>query len=134
MNFKIASNTIIYQDNSILLGKRKNLPFKDKWCLPGGHLKHRESVYDCAERELAEETGIHSKLQKLFFILEEITANGHYYHYYFYKQIRRNMIEYYNNEPNNFEEWRFFPIDGLPKKILIQHKMAIDYFIKSVKE
>lgn len=134
MNFKIASNTIIYKDNSILLGKRKKLFPKGKWSLPGGHLEYGEGVYDCAERELAEETGISLKLQKLFFILEEITNTQQYYHYFFYNKIRGKKIEYYNNEPNNFEEWRFFPIKRLPREILKQHKIAINYFIKSIKQ
>lgn len=133
MSFKIASNTIIYKDNSILLGKRKKTPFKGIWSLPGGHLKYRESVYDCARREIIEETGVSLKLQKLFLILEEITAVEHYYHHFFYNNMRRKKIVYYNNEPNNFEEWRFFSIKRLPREILKQHKIAINYFIKLIK-
>jgi len=132
MNFKIASNTIIYKGSSILLGKRKKVPYKGEWSLPGGHLESGESTYDCAERELAEETGISLKWRKLFFIVEEITKTEQYYHYFFYNKIEKNKIEYHNNEPNNFEEWRFFSIKRLPRKILKQHKIAINYFIKSV--
>jgi len=133
MSFKIASNTIIYKDNSILLGKRKKTPFKDMWSLPGGHLKFRESVHDCARRETIEEIGVSLKLQTPFFILEDIAATEHYYHYFFYKEIKKNKFEYYNNEPNNFEEWHFFSIKRLPREILKQHKIAINYFIKLIK-
>ena len=134
MDFKIASNIVIYKSKSTLLGKRKKLPFKGKWSLPGGHLEYGESVYNCAARELTEETGISLKLQKLFFILEEITTTEQYYHYFFYNKIRGNEIKCYNNEPDNFEGWRFFPIKKLPGKILKQHKIAINYFIKSIKQ
>lgn len=133
MSFKIASNTIIYKDNTILLGKRKKTPFKGMWSLPGGHLKYRESVHDCARREIIEEIGVSLKLQRPFFIVEDITVAEHYYHYFFYKEIKKNKFEYYNNEPNNFKEWRFFSIKRLPREILKQHKIAINYFIKLIK-
>ena len=44
---------------SILLIRRGQFPYKDKWALPGGFLHTgKESIDDCARRELMEETGI----------------------------------------------------------------------------
>ena len=45
---------------SILLVKRDNYPFKDKWCVPGGFLKIDEELEDCPKRILAEETNLHN--------------------------------------------------------------------------
>jgi 8-oxo-dGTP diphosphatase len=45
---------------SVLLIKRRNYPFKAKWALPGGFLEERETLDDCARRELREETGINA--------------------------------------------------------------------------
>ena len=45
---------------SILMVKRSNYPFKDKWCLPGGFLKVKEELEDCPKRILAEETNLHN--------------------------------------------------------------------------
>ncbi len=42
----------------ILLIKRKNPPFPDKWALPGGFLEMDESPLSGAARELQEETGL----------------------------------------------------------------------------
>lgn len=42
----------------ILLIKRGDFPFKDKWALPGGFLKMNETLEECAVRELNEETGL----------------------------------------------------------------------------
>jgi len=42
----------------LLLIKRKEHPFKDKWAIPGGFVGISESVEDAAKRELLEETGI----------------------------------------------------------------------------
>jgi len=44
---------------SVLLVKRDDYPFKDKWCLPGGFLDVNEDLEDCPKRILARETNLH---------------------------------------------------------------------------
>ena len=44
---------------SVLLVKRMDYPFKDKWCLPGGFLRIDEHLRDCPVRILKEETNLH---------------------------------------------------------------------------
>lgn len=43
---------------SVLLVKRDDYPFKDKWCLPGGFLDVNEDLEDCPKRILERETGL----------------------------------------------------------------------------
>lgn len=44
---------------SILLVKRNEFPFKDKWCLPGGFLNPKnETLDECAKRVLKKETNL----------------------------------------------------------------------------
>ena len=43
---------------SVLLVRRANEPFKDRWALPGGFMNIDETAEECARRELKEETGI----------------------------------------------------------------------------
>jgi len=44
---------------SILLVKREDYPFKDKWCLPGGFLDPKiETLEECAKRVLKRETNL----------------------------------------------------------------------------
>ena len=45
---------------SVLLVKRDNYPFKDKWCLPGGFVNADEELEACPGRILARETNIHN--------------------------------------------------------------------------
>lgn len=45
-------------NSKILLIKRKNEPYKDKWALPGGFLDEDELIEIGAKRELQEETGL----------------------------------------------------------------------------
>lgn len=42
----------------LLLVKRNEEPFKDRWALPGGFVKMNESLDEAAIRELGEETGV----------------------------------------------------------------------------
>ena len=45
---------------SVLLVKRDDYPFKDKWCLPGGFIKIDEDLEAAPKRILADETNIHN--------------------------------------------------------------------------
>lgn len=43
---------------SVLLVKRDDYPFKDKWCLPGGFLDIHENLEECPKRILERETNL----------------------------------------------------------------------------
>lgn len=43
---------------SVLLVKRKDYPYKGKWCLPGGFLDIKEELEECPKRILERETNI----------------------------------------------------------------------------
>ena len=43
---------------SVLLVKRNDYPFKDKWCLPGGFIGIDEELEDAARRVLKKETNL----------------------------------------------------------------------------
>jgi 8-oxo-dGTP diphosphatase len=43
---------------NVMLIQRKVWPYVGKWALPGGFTKENETVYECAKRELLEETAV----------------------------------------------------------------------------
>ena len=54
-NYRKNSNKLM----SILLVKRKDYPYKDKWCLPGGFINpDTETLEECAKRILKTETNL----------------------------------------------------------------------------
>ena len=64
-NPALTVDTIILEDNKIILIKRLNNPFKDHWAIPGGFVEYGEKVEDAAVREAKEETGLDIELTKL---------------------------------------------------------------------
>jgi len=49
----------------VLLIKRKNEPFQDKWALPGGFVEYGETIEVAAAREVKEELNVEVELEGL---------------------------------------------------------------------
>lgn len=55
----LTVDTIIFCENdSVVLIRRKNPPYKNSWALPGGFVEYGETVESAAKREAEEETGL----------------------------------------------------------------------------
>jgi ADP-ribose pyrophosphatase YjhB (NUDIX family) len=68
MSMKIISRAILTRNNSVLLVKNVN---KDYWSLPGGYWEwDKETLKECATRELLEETGCRVYIKDLLFVQE----------------------------------------------------------------
>lgn len=57
---------------SVLLVRRENFPFKDKWCLPGGFIGVKETLDDAAKRILREETNLKNIYLEQLYTFSEI--------------------------------------------------------------
>nr|WP_298414188.1 NUDIX hydrolase [uncultured Halomonas sp.] len=57
---KPAALAVVLNGQDALLVRRRNEPDAGLWGFPGGRIESGETVFDCAIRELAEETGIHA--------------------------------------------------------------------------
>ena len=62
---KLTVDGVILKNNLILLIKRKKSPFKNKWALPGGFVEYGEKTEDAVIREVYEETGLKTTVNKL---------------------------------------------------------------------
>ncbi|MDD4036497.1 MAG: NUDIX domain-containing protein [Bacilli bacterium] len=73
-----------YQDNyrklnhkyfSVLLVKRDDYPFKDKWCLPGGFIRIDETTEDAAKRILLKETNLHDIYLEQLYTFDDVNRD-----------------------------------------------------------
>lgn len=61
----LAVDVIIRTPDGVVLIKRKNEPYKERWAIPGGFVRYGERVEDAAAREVKEETSLRVKLREL---------------------------------------------------------------------
>lgn len=76
----LTVDAIIPYEDRILLIKRKNEPFKDRYALPGGIVEYGETVEDALLREVGEEVGVKGKIYKLTGVYSDPTRDprGHF--------------------------------------------------------
>lgn len=66
----IGVGAIVQKDGKVLLVKRGVEPSLGLWAIPGGTLHLGESLRECAERELLEETGITAKAEECVYVFD----------------------------------------------------------------
>ena len=62
---RLTVDGIIIKKKKILLIKRGNEPFQGQWALPGGFVEYGETTEEAVIREIYEETGIRTTIQKI---------------------------------------------------------------------
>ncbi len=127
---KIGSEVIVRKDNKILLGKRKGAYGAGTWALPGGHVNYGERAIDALCRELKEELDAIVTREDLQLISvvdsTDHSLGSHYLHITFELKA---ALEPRLMEPEECEEWRYFPIDALPEKIFPPHRDIIANYL-----
>lgn len=64
---------VVENDNILLVKHRKGT--SQYWVLPGGRLEYGETFFECAVREVKEETGLDVEVDKIVFISEAIAPD-----------------------------------------------------------
>lgn len=106
---------------SVLLIKRKYVPFKGQWAIPGGFILNDESLEDAVERELLEETGIKiNYLEQLYtFGKPDRDPRGRVVSIAYFGLIRSNVFKIFAS--TDAEQVQWFNINELPK-LSFDHK------------
>lgn len=64
---------VVLDGDSVLLVRRARPPLQGEWSLPGGLVEVGERLADAVVREIAEETGLAVRVEKIVKVLDRIT-------------------------------------------------------------
>ena len=128
MKYKKPSLTvdgIISKDNKILLIKRGNEPFKDKWALPGGFVEYGEKTEDAAIREIYEETGFKTDIKNLLGVYSDPNRDprGHTVSVVYLLKIIGGKLK----SGDDACDAEFYAINDLPDLSFDHNKIISDY-------
>ena len=127
---KITVDGIIIKDDKIILIKRKYEPYKNSCALPGGYIEYNEKAEDAIIREIFEETGIKTKINKLIGVYSDPKRDprGHTISIIYELKIINGKIK----SGDDASEVDFFKFDNIPEKLSFDHKKIISDYLKEV--
>ena len=131
---KVGIGVMIIKDNRILLGHRitdgkdtGGIFEPDSWCLPGGKQEYDETIFECAIREVKEETNLNVWNLEVFSAVDDIQPQKHFVTIQMVTKDYNGHIEIM--EPDKQDEWKWFSLQDLPEKIYSPSKKIIDAYI-----
>lgn len=124
----IGVAVLVWRKKQLLLGKRV-LPNKNYcWQFPGGHLEIDETVIQCAQRELAEETGLSVKNCRHLGFTDKLFSIKSREYITLYVTSDYEAGEAQVLEPNKCEMWQWFDYAELPTPLF----KPIDIYLKQI--
>jgi 8-oxo-dGTP diphosphatase len=77
---RVGLGVLVNKSGRVLMLRRSNVHGDGAWSAPGGHIDQGESLEQCAEREVFEETGVTIKNIRFFAVTNDIfEAEGKHY-------------------------------------------------------
>jgi 8-oxo-dGTP diphosphatase len=117
MHPRIGVGVLVEKEDKILLGLRKGSHGASTWALPGGHLEFGESVEECAQRELLEETGLKAISCTLGPWVENVMENGKKHYITLLVTVDQFRGEVELREPDKCSGWEWFSWNALPEPL-----------------
>jgi 8-oxo-dGTP diphosphatase len=119
----VSADGVLVEDLKVLLVRRKNPPYEGMYALPGGFLEYgEESVEDTVVREVEEETGLRTSVQKVVGVYSrpDRDPRGHVVTTVFLLRRRGGELK----AGDDAAEAGFFPLDTLPP-LAFDHAMIL---------
>ena len=105
----------------VLLSERLSSHGQGSYQLPGGHLEYGESFEECAQRELFEETNLHSTIFQLIYVTNSIfQEQSKHYVTLFLRTIVDDDSELKCMEPEKNSPWIWTKWEDLKSMKLFQ--------------
>jgi 8-oxo-dGTP diphosphatase len=77
MDFGIRVGALVERDGVLLLVRHQKPERDPYWVLPGGRLEPGETIPECAEREISEETGLSARFSGVLYVSEYLREGRH---------------------------------------------------------
>jgi 8-oxo-dGTP diphosphatase len=77
MDFGIRVGAVVARDGAMLLVRHQKPDRDPYWVLPGGRLEPGETIPECAEREILEETGLSASFEGVLYVSEFLREGRH---------------------------------------------------------
>ena len=134
MRYKKPSVTvdgIVLRNNKILLVKRKKPPFENRWALPGGFVEYGEKTEEAVVREVFEETGLRTQVDKLFDVYSDPNRDprGHTISIVYILKITGGCLK----SGDDASEAGFFNVDETPR-LSFDHDLIIKDLTRRMKK
>ncbi len=123
---KVGVAVLIIKYKQVLIGKRKGEHGDGMWAPPGGHLEFREDVFDCARREVLEETSMRIKSLRMGPITNDTNLPGDKHYVTLFVIADHDSGNPVVTEPDKCYEWRWCAWDKLPKPLFYALQNFVD--------
>jgi len=77
MDFGIRVGAVVARGGALLLVRHQKPDRGPYWVLPGGRLEPGETIPECAEREISEETGLTARFSGVLYLSEFLREERH---------------------------------------------------------
>ena len=123
-NPKLTADGAVLKQDKILLIKRKNNPYKDKWALPGGYVEYGEIVENAVVREVLEETGLKTAVKEIIGVYSDPKRDprGHTVTIVYLLELIKGELK----SGDDAADARFFSLDSLPDLAFDHDKIIND--------
>jgi len=127
-NPKVTVDGVIMDKEKVVLIKRKNQPYKNKWALPGGYVEYGESTEQAIAREVKEETGIEIEIERLVGVYSDPNRDprGHTISIVYLCKPKCEKLE----GGDDAKEAKWFPLGSLPPQLAFDHGKILSDAIK----
>lgn len=126
---RTTAAVVEFQDKRILLVKRRTIPFRGYWALPGGRVEGEETVEQTIVREVKEETGLDVEIvRKIGEYHEKGLKDEVEYDYSPACFLVRPVGGEMRRQESEVEEMKLVSLKEIPARLAFEHsRMIQDY-------
>ena len=130
---RTTAAVVEFQDKRILLVKRRTIPFRGYWALPGGRVEGEETVEQTVVREVKEETGLDVEIvRKIGEYREKGLKDEVEYDYSPACFLVRPVGGEMRGQESEVEEMKLVSLKEIPVRLAFEHSRMIQDYVARV--